>query len=258
MSSIFCQPTAIPLPPLNDAHSLRATVTRHTVKPAFVINHSKEYTGALLAAWFEFCLEGLMFPALKRQPWVVLLGVCMVLAGHWYRIGAMCTAGANFNHEIMQEVSVPDFLDGVCSSISRVMRKVDQAASIRLELASHHLAGLLLPYVIRTLGLEPTHFFQRDRGGCSEVVILCTQRCSRWVATCRLIRLFAPGVFWPVLLVLTSFTSASLRTRRNQATRLPWTFQSFARCREQDALPLNEGPSHVGCILGIRTPRSDA
>ena len=71
---------------------------------AFVLNHSKEYTGALLACWAEFLVEALLLPELKQQPGVVIAGAVLVLVGHWFRVGAMWTAGSNFNHEIMQRV----------------------------------------------------------------------------------------------------------------------------------------------------------
>ncbi|CAN0535280.1 unnamed protein product, partial [Ectocarpus sp. 8 AP-2014] len=35
-------------------------------------------------------------------PAVVAAGVALALIGHWFRVGAMWTAGSNFNHEIMQ------------------------------------------------------------------------------------------------------------------------------------------------------------
>lgn len=73
---------------------------------AFVLNHSKEYTAALLVSWVEFWLEAFLFPAVKQQPMVIALGACLALLGHYFRVGAMWTAGSNFNHEIMQRVSV--------------------------------------------------------------------------------------------------------------------------------------------------------
>lgn len=69
-----------------------------------MLNHSKEYTGALLASWAEFGLEAFLLPELKRQPAVVAAGVALALIGHSFRVGAMWTAGSNFNHEIMQRV----------------------------------------------------------------------------------------------------------------------------------------------------------
>lgn len=78
----------------------------HFVYPAFVLNHSKEYTGALLASWMEFWLEAILMPESKRNPTIVVVGALLVLVGHWFRVGAMWTAGSNFNHEIMQRVSV--------------------------------------------------------------------------------------------------------------------------------------------------------
>ncbi|CAM9221092.1 unnamed protein product, partial [Sphacelaria rigidula] len=71
---------------------------------SFVLNHSKEYTAALLASWFEFCLEAYLFPVSKTQPAVVAAGALLVVMGHFFRVGAMWTAGSNFNHEIMQRV----------------------------------------------------------------------------------------------------------------------------------------------------------
>eukprot|EP00904_Undaria_pinnatifida_P000818 jgi/Undpi1/10737/HiC_scaffold_29.g13185.m1 len=69
---------------------------------SFVLNHSKEYTGALLASWAEFWLEAYFWSDVKRQPHVVAAGAFLALVGHWFRVGAMWTAGSNFNHEIMQ------------------------------------------------------------------------------------------------------------------------------------------------------------
>lgn len=71
-----------------------------------MLNHSKEYTGALLASWTEFWLEAILLPESKRHSTVVVVGALLVLVGHWFRVGAMWTAGSNFNHEIMQRVSV--------------------------------------------------------------------------------------------------------------------------------------------------------
>ncbi|CAM9933866.1 unnamed protein product [Ascophyllum nodosum] len=68
---------------------------------SFVINHSREYTGALLASWVEFWLEAFFLPMLKRRPAIATVGVALVLMGHCFRIGAMWTAGLNFKHEIM-------------------------------------------------------------------------------------------------------------------------------------------------------------
>lgn len=50
-------------------------------------------------------MEAFFFPIVKRQPAVVGVGVFLALVGHFFRIGAMWTAGSNFNHEIMQRVS---------------------------------------------------------------------------------------------------------------------------------------------------------
>lgn len=72
---------------------------------AFVLNHSKEYTAALLSSWVEFWLEAALLPFVKRQPVVVAVGAFLAVMGHFFRVGAMCTAGSNFNHEIMQRVS---------------------------------------------------------------------------------------------------------------------------------------------------------
>lgn len=71
-----------------------------------MLNHSREYTGALLLSWLEFFLEAFFLPIVKRQPAVVATGAFLALLGHWFRVGAMWTAGSNFNHEIMQRVRV--------------------------------------------------------------------------------------------------------------------------------------------------------
>lgn len=96
--------TPPPPPPFTVARTQTENVRGFLCDAAFVLNHSKEYTGALLASWAEFGLEAFLLPELKRQPAVVAAGVALALVGHWFRVGAMWTAGSNFNHEIMQRV----------------------------------------------------------------------------------------------------------------------------------------------------------
>ncbi|CAM9936028.1 unnamed protein product, partial [Discosporangium mesarthrocarpum] len=73
---------------------------------SFVLNHSKEYTSALLACWTEFWFEAFLLPWLKPHPVVVCLGLAITLVGHCFRVAAMWTAGKNFDHQIMEKKEV--------------------------------------------------------------------------------------------------------------------------------------------------------
>ncbi len=71
---------------------------------SFVINHSKEYTMAALAAWGEFWLELWLLPGLKtRGSFTLLLGGLLLVGGQACRIVAMHTARSHFSHTIMEQ-----------------------------------------------------------------------------------------------------------------------------------------------------------
>jgi protein-S-isoprenylcysteine O-methyltransferase len=68
-----------------------------------MINHSKEYTVAALAAWAEFWLELWFFPDLKISgSFTCLLGGLFLVGGQACRIVAMHTARGHFSHTIME------------------------------------------------------------------------------------------------------------------------------------------------------------
>lgn len=69
---------------------------------SFVINQSEAYTIAAVASWTEFGLECLLAPSLKGRPAVITGGTLLVVVGQVFRSLAMCTAGSNFNHQIME------------------------------------------------------------------------------------------------------------------------------------------------------------
>lgn len=79
------------------------SLTLYARCPAFVINHSVEYTVAALASWGEFWVELLLFPGLKRSWLTLLLGLVLVSAGQACRVLAMHTAKSNFSHIIMEK-----------------------------------------------------------------------------------------------------------------------------------------------------------
>lgn len=70
---------------------------------SFIINHSHAYTLAALASWTEFWVEAWLFPGTKRLGLLVMLaGGVLMFTGQVFRVAAMWTAGANFNHLIME------------------------------------------------------------------------------------------------------------------------------------------------------------
>ncbi|CAN0391353.1 unnamed protein product, partial [Phaeothamnion confervicola] len=71
--------------------------------PAFVLNHSTEYTVAVLASWAEFWLEAWLAPGLKQHGRFLLSGLAVVAVGQAVRVCAMWTAGRHFSHQIMTE-----------------------------------------------------------------------------------------------------------------------------------------------------------
>ena len=71
----------------------------------FLLNHSKDYIIALSVSLLEhliisyFINKGDILP-FSLSKVVIAIGAIMILTGHVFRIGAMFTAGSNFNHRI--------------------------------------------------------------------------------------------------------------------------------------------------------------
>lgn len=69
---------------------------------SWLLNHSKAYGLAALAAMAEFWLEVAFAPAgLKESGALLGLGVAVVCVGHGARVAAMWTCGEHFAHRIM-------------------------------------------------------------------------------------------------------------------------------------------------------------
>jgi protein-S-isoprenylcysteine O-methyltransferase len=71
---------------------------------SFVVNHSRNYTLAVLASFLEFWLEQWLLPStwpFKRSLVVPSVGLVMVLGGQMIRTCAMWTCGQHFSHQIM-------------------------------------------------------------------------------------------------------------------------------------------------------------
>jgi protein-S-isoprenylcysteine O-methyltransferase len=70
----------------------------------FLINHSKEYTFAVLIAFVEALVKAYLgiVPSFIALAGLACGGV-LVLIGHFFRIGSEVTAGANFTHVISSD-----------------------------------------------------------------------------------------------------------------------------------------------------------
>ena len=71
----------------------------------FLLNHSKSYVIALTISFLEFFVLEYYIKIQEILPWIirslcVIIGLSMLLLGHYFRIGAEFTAGINFNHRI--------------------------------------------------------------------------------------------------------------------------------------------------------------
>lgn len=69
-------------------------------RPAFLLNHSREYHLALVLSSVEFWLEFAFVPEWKRHWAVLPTGLVLVVVGQALRVAAMATAAANFSHRI--------------------------------------------------------------------------------------------------------------------------------------------------------------
>lgn len=69
---------------------------------SFLINHSWEYGMAMLVSWIEYGIELMLFPSLKTNLYIRLLGLFLVIFGEFFRKLAMYTAGTNFNHYVQE------------------------------------------------------------------------------------------------------------------------------------------------------------
>lgn len=64
---------------------------------SYVVNHSKQYTIAILVAISEFSLRFTFFPSINSK-FLVVMGVVFVITGQSIRSLAMITCGESFNH----------------------------------------------------------------------------------------------------------------------------------------------------------------
>jgi len=71
---------------------------------SFIVNHSEKYTIAVFLSFFEFWVEALLVPSMKRNQIIVsFIGLVMVICGSACRLVAMASCGPNFNHIIQSE-----------------------------------------------------------------------------------------------------------------------------------------------------------
>jgi len=70
---------------------------------SFIVNHSQNYTIAVIASAVEYWLEDYLFPNMKHNPCAAWVGLTVVLAGQAIRTAAMWTCKENFAHQIMHQ-----------------------------------------------------------------------------------------------------------------------------------------------------------
>lgn len=70
---------------------------------SFIVNHSRNYTIAMIVSATEYWLESYLCGNSKRREWISWLGLTMVLGGQIIRTVAMWTCDKNFSHQIMVE-----------------------------------------------------------------------------------------------------------------------------------------------------------
>jgi len=76
------------------------TNPRNLSLSSYILDHSHEYHGAVVASLLEFTLEWYFIPELKRPGVMSALGLLVVLCGESLRKLAMWQASTNFNHYI--------------------------------------------------------------------------------------------------------------------------------------------------------------
>jgi len=77
---------------------------------SFLINHSREYTMAIVGSVLEFLVEYWLFPSLKFLWLLTWLGIIVALAGQVVRLLALFTAQHNFTHDIAEEKKEEHYL----------------------------------------------------------------------------------------------------------------------------------------------------
>lgn len=70
---------------------------------SFIVNHSRNYTIAVVASALEYWTEQFFFPSMKHNSFVAWLGLAVVLSGQAIRTAAMWTCKENFAHQIMHQ-----------------------------------------------------------------------------------------------------------------------------------------------------------
>lgn len=133
---------------------------------SYLINHSKEYTIALLAGWIEFWIESILFPDLKLSSMSIIIGLILVLGGQVVRHLAMRTCGEHFSHFIADERSEKHKLvtNGIYSvlrhpayfgwfywSIGTQLLLANPLCTVAYALASWHFFRVRIPFEERLL-----------------------------------------------------------------------------------------------------------
>ncbi|XP_055309042.1 protein-S-isoprenylcysteine O-methyltransferase [Sitodiplosis mosellana] len=71
----------------------------------FMLNHSIAYLVAATTSWLEFLIEVYMWPGLKGNTSILLVGVVMCVSGEILRKLAIVTASKSFNHIVQYQKS---------------------------------------------------------------------------------------------------------------------------------------------------------
>lgn len=129
-----------------------------TSSSAFLLDHSQEYTMALVAALTELAVGSLLVPQLKTLFAFRLVGSGLVLGGMLMRVLAMATAASNFSHTLRSNLATEHAL--ITHGIYRVVRHPSYAGFYLFVLGGQILLGNPVCGVLYALVL---HKFFRDR-----------------------------------------------------------------------------------------------
>ena len=70
---------------------------------SFVVNHSRNYTLAIIASFVEYWTQQYFFPSYKHNLVIISIGLTVVILGQFIRTVAMWTCGRHFSHQIMMQ-----------------------------------------------------------------------------------------------------------------------------------------------------------
>ena len=122
---------------------------------SFLVNHSKAYTIAALASWFEFWMELYFVPSWKGNLWNIYLGGVVVILGQSCRTLAMHTCGKHFHHIVQIQRSKTHQL--VTSGLYSIFRHPSYFGWFYFSVGTQILLGN--PFCVIAYALASWQFF---------------------------------------------------------------------------------------------------